>query len=160
MKPTRATAVALATLAAAVLHPGRAAAQADTTTVDTAAVTVTVGKTAETPSRDVPVSAVPRSRRSLNAISYEEVRNARVSNAYEVVHHLRPSWLRTPRGATSFQNHIDVAVFINGVRMGTRDALTAIPINSVRTLRFYTATEARQKFGGETSAGAIEVLSQ
>jgi hypothetical protein len=51
-------------------------------------------------------------------------------------------------------------VFINGVRMGTRDALTAIPINSVRTLRFYTATEARQKFGGETSAGAIEVLSQ
>jgi hypothetical protein len=44
--------------------------------------------------------------------------------------------------------------------MGTRDALNSIAITAVRSLRFYTATEARQKFGGETSGGAIEVLSQ
>jgi hypothetical protein len=53
----------------------------------------------------------------------------------------------------------DVAVFLNGIRLGTRDALQSIPITSVRTARFYTATEARQKFGGETFNGAIEVLS-
>jgi hypothetical protein len=151
-----ARAVALAALAsAAALLPAGAAAQ-----TDTAAVTVSVGKAGEPAEpRDIPHSAIPRARRSLNAISYEEVRNARVPDAYQLVHHLRPSWLRTPRGPASITNNIDLAVFLNGVRMGTRDALRNIPITTVRTLRYYTASEARQKFGGTTSAGAIEVLS-
>jgi hypothetical protein len=151
------TLLALAAFAsAAALCPARAAAQ-----TDTAAVTVGRGQAGTpAPAPDVPVSAVPRARRSLNALTYEEVRNARVADAYEVVSKLRPSWLRSPRGPASFGNTIDVAVFFNGIRMGTRDALKSIPITSVRTLRFYTATEARQKFGGDTFAGAIEVLSQ
>lgn len=145
----------LAAAAVAVL-PLRAAAQ-----TDTAAVTVSVGKAGDPPpSGNVNTSGVPRARRSLNTITYEEVRTARVADAHTLVHHLRPSWLRTPRGAVSFSQQPDLAVFLNGVRMGTRDALHNIPINSIRTLRFYTATEARQKFGGDTSAGAIEVLSQ
>jgi len=157
MYTTRVFAFALGALVcAAALRPAAAAAQ-----TDTASVTVTRGTAGEiAPGGDVPVSAVPRARRSLNTITYEEVRNARVPDAYEVVHHLRPSWLRTPRGQASFGNVIDVAVFFNGIRMGTRDALKSIPITSIRTLRFYTATEARQKFGGDTFAGAIEVLSQ
>jgi hypothetical protein len=155
MKTTRALALA-AFATAAVLHPARAAAQTDTT-----AVTVTRGQTDQPAAHgDVPVSAVPHARRSLNTITYEEVRNTRVADAYEVVRNLRPSWLRTPRGQASFGNYVDVAVFLNGVRLGTRDALKSIPIITVRTLRFYTATEARQKFGGDTFAGAIEVLSQ
>jgi|tagenome__1003787_1003787.scaffolds.fasta_scaffold20913689_2 hypothetical protein len=148
---------AAALASAAALRAAPAAAQ-----TDTAAVTVTVGKTAEpaTPRTDAPTPTMPRVRRSLNTITWEEVRAARVSDAYQLVHNLRPSWLRTPRGPSSIRNNIDLAVFLNGVRMGTRDALANIPINSVRTLRFYTATEARLKFGGDTSAGAIEVLSQ
>jgi hypothetical protein len=150
-------AVAAAALAAAALHPSAAGAQ-----TDTAAVTVTVAKTAEpaTPRTDAPTPTVPRVRRSLNTITYEEVRTAHVADAYQLVHNLRPSWLRTPRGASSITNNIDLAVFLNGIRMGSRDALNGIPITSVRSLRFYTATEARQKFGGDTSAGAIEILSQ
>jgi hypothetical protein len=154
---TARTLAAAAALAAALL-PLRAAAQADTT-----AVTVSVAKAgsdAETARANVSTAGVPRARRSLNTITWEEVREARVPDAYTLVHNLRPSWLRTPRGPTSIRQQIDVAVFINGIRMGTRDALNNIPINSVRTVRFYTATEARQKFGGDTSAGAIEVLSQ
>lgn len=153
----RALAALAALASAAALHPARAAAQADTT-----AVTVGRGQTAEpaTPRTDAPAPPVPHARRSLNTITWEEVRAERVSDAYEIVHHLRPSWLRTPRGAASLGLNIDVAVFLNGVRLGSRDALHSIPINSIRTLRFYTAVEARQKFGGETSSGAIEVLSQ
>ncbi|SOD02602.1 hypothetical protein SAMN05216486_10482 [bacterium JGI 053] len=157
MNTTRVLALALGALAsAAALHPARAAAQ-----TDTAAVTVSRGQAGEVaPGTDVPVSAVPRARRSLNTITYEEVRTSRVADAYEVVYRLRPSWLRSPRGMVTFGNTVDVAVFFNGIRMGTRDALKSIPITSIRTLRFYTATEARQKFGGDTFAGAIEVLSQ
>jgi hypothetical protein len=153
-----ARALAVAALAsAAALHPVRAAAQADT-----AAVTVSRGTTSEptTPRTDAPTPRVPHARRSLNTITYEEVRTAQVSDAYELVHHLRPSWLRTPRGPTSLRTNIDVAVYLNGVRMGTRDALHSIPASSIRSVRFHTATEARQKFGGETSGGAIEVVSQ
>jgi hypothetical protein len=152
MKPTRL--LALAALSAALL-PAAAAAQ-----TDTAGVTVRRGTTtepAQTPTREVPVSAVPRARRSINAISYEEVRTARVSSAHQLIHHLRPSWLRTPRGATSLTNHPDIAVFMNGTRMGSRDALHSIPITAVRSVRLYTATEARQRFGGNTQAGAIEI---
>lgn len=148
--------LALAALSAAALLPARAAAQ-----TDTAGVTVRRGQTSEPaatpPATEVPISAVPRARRSINAISYEEVRNARVSSAHQLIHHLRPSWLRTPRGATSMYNHPDLAVFMNGVRMGSREALHSIPITSVRTVRYYTATEARQRFGANTQAGAIEV---
>ena len=156
MKTTRLLALA-ALASAAALRPASATAQ-----TDTAAVTVSVGKTAEpaTPRTDVPHSAVPRARRSLNTITYEEVRTARVPDAYQLVHNLRPSWLRTPRGPTSIGNNQDIAVFMDGVRMGTRDALNSIAITSIRSLRFYTITEARQKFGGQTSGGAIEVLSQ
>jgi hypothetical protein len=148
---------AAALASAAALHPAPAAAQTDTT-----AVTVSVGKSGEpaTPRTDAPTPTAPRARRSLNTITYEEVRTARVADAYQLVHNLRPSWLRTPRGPSSIGNNIDLAVFLNGIRMGTRDALNNVPITSVRSVRFYTATEARQKFGGETSAGAIEILSQ
>src|SRR5215218_4178208 len=148
---------AVALASAAALHPARAAAQADTT-----GVTVGRGTTTEpaTPRTDAPAPRMPHARRSLNTITWEEVRTSRVSAAYELVHHLRPSRLRTPRGPSSFATRIDVAVFLNGVRMGTRDALRSIPITTIRTLRFYTITEARQKFGGETSGGAIEVVSQ
>ncbi|MFL5381360.1 MAG: hypothetical protein ACJ8GN_02415 [Longimicrobiaceae bacterium] len=153
MKITRL--LALAALSAAALLPARAAAQ-----TDTAGVTVRRGQTSEptaTPTREVPVSAVPRARRSINSITYEEVRTARVSDAHQLIHNLRPSWLRTPRGATSLTNHPDIAVFMNGTRMGSRDALHSIPITAVRTVRLYTATEARQRFGGDTQAGAIEI---
>jgi hypothetical protein len=95
----------------------------------------------------------------VNSITYEEVRTARVADAEALVRNLRPAWLRTPRGATSFSNNADVQVFMNGVRMGGREQLGIIPITAIRTLRYYTATEARQKFGGDTQAGVIEITS-
>jgi len=146
----RILAVAAAALAStAALHPAAAAAQTDTTTA---------GKPAE-PAANAPAPALPRQRRSLNTITYEEVRTSQAIDAFALVEKLRPSWLRAPRGMIAQSADTDVAVFFDGIRMGTRDALHSIPITSVRSARFYTATEARQKFGGQTFNGAIEVLS-
>ena len=146
----RLLAVAAAALAcAAALPPSTAAAQTDTT-----------AKTTEpAPAVNVPASRLPRARRSLNTITYEEVQASQAVDAFALVQKLRPSWLRAPRGMIAQSAETDVAIFLNGIRMGTRDALQSIPITSVRNVRFYTATEARQKFGGETFNGAIEVLS-
>jgi len=150
---------ALATLlcAAAALRAAPAAAQTDTasTPPSTPAAGETQGNAQATPQLQV-----PHVRRSLNVISYEEIRNAHVADAQELIHNLRPSWLRTPRGMTSFASPIDVAVFKDGIRLGSREALVGIPITTIRMVRFYSAVDARQKFGGDTSAGAIEITSQ
>ena len=145
--------LSLAALAAAAL-PLHAAAQNDTTPV-----TVNVGRAGDPPPPpgSVPASAVPRARRSVNTITYEEVRTARVADAEALIRNLRPAWLRTPRGPTSMANHPDIQVFMGGVRMGGREQLGNIPITAIRSLRYYTATEARQKFGGDTQAGVIEI---
>lgn len=144
--------------AAAALSAAPAAAQTDTTSAATATGTPAGATQEDAPA--APTLQVPRARRSLNVITYEEVRNAHVSDAQELIHNLRPSWLRTPRGMTSFASPIDVAVFKDGIRMGSREALVGIPITTIRMVRFYSAVDARQKFGGDTSAGAIEITSQ
>lgn len=153
----RLTALATLLCAAAALRAAPAAAQTDTTATppSTPAAAETRGDAQATPQLQV-----PRVRRSLNVISYEEVRNAHVADAQELIHNLRPSWLRTPRGMTSFASPIDVAVFKDGIRLGSREALVGIPITTIRMVRFYSAVDARQKFGGDTSAGAIEITSQ
>ncbi|HKP73983.1 MAG TPA: hypothetical protein VJT67_00510, partial [Longimicrobiaceae bacterium] len=144
-----------AALAVAAL-PLHAAAQTDTTAVT---VKVAPASTDPPPAGDVPAAAIPRARRSVNSITYEEVRTARVADAETLIRNLRPAWLRTPRGANSMANNADIQIFMNGVRMGGREQLSTIPITAVRTLRYYTATEARQKFGGDTQAGVIEITS-
>jgi len=127
----------------------------------TAAAAAPASAAAPAPANAPPLgSQVPRARRNLNLISYEEVRNAHVADAMELIHNLRPSWLRTPRGATSLTNHVDVAVFKDGTRMGSRESLSLIPITVIRTVRFYSAVDARQKFGGDSSTGAIEITSR
>jgi hypothetical protein len=143
--------------AVAALRALPAAAQADSSTATAAPAAAPAPATSNAPPLG---SQVPRARRNLNLISYEEVRSSHVADAMELIHNLRPSWLRTPRGPTSFSNHPDIAVFKDGTRLGSRESLPSIPITVIRTVRFYSAVDARQKFGGDTSAGAIEISSQ
>ena len=159
--------LAVLVCAAAALGAAPSAAQSDTTATPATAATPAAPATPAVPApaeaeqsvEAHAASRVPRARRSLNLITYEEVRSSNASDAFELVRSLRPSWLRTPRGPNSFSAPLDVAVFKDGTRLGNRTALSSIPTTIVRTMRFYTASEARQKFGGDTAAGAIEVTS-
>lgn len=140
--------------AAAALRAAPAAAQTDTTSAAAATGTPAAGET------HAPMAPTRPVRRNMNLITTEEVQAAQhLSDAYELIHTLRRAWLRAPRGSTSTMAQVDVAVFMNGVRLGTRDALKTIPVTAVKTARFYTAVDARRKFGGDTSAGAIEIES-
>jgi hypothetical protein len=148
----RRLALAAVLCAAAAFRAAPAAAQTDTASAAPAAPAATAGAETEL--------VVRPARRDMNRISAVEVQNAQnLSDAYELIHTLRRAWLRAPRGSTSTLAPIDVAVFMNGVRLGTRDALKTIPITAVKTARFYTAVDARRRFGGDTSAGAIEIES-
>ncbi|HEU4561522.1 MAG TPA: hypothetical protein VFS20_26950 [Longimicrobium sp.] len=143
---------------AALLHAAPAAAQTHAASPLTA--TPAQDETRAAAEAATPMIVVPRARRTLNSITYDEVRGTQVPDAYQLIQNLRPSWLRTPRGPTSVYNHIDVAVFKDGVRLGSREALSSIPVIAIRTLRYYSAVEARQRFGGQTGTGAIEILSR
>ena len=83
-----------------------------------------------------------------------------IGQLLQLVQNLRPAWLRVSRGLNSFSSPQDVVVFRNGLRMGGRDALSSIPVATIVRIRMYSATEARQKFGGETSGGAIDVTTR
>jgi len=144
----RRLALAAVLCAAAAFRAAPAAAQTDTAAV------------AAAPADDGTRLEVRPARRDMNRISVVEVQNAQdMSDAYELIHTLRRAWLRAPRGSTSTLAPIDVAVFMNGVRLGTREALKTIPVTAVKSARFYSAVDARRKFGGDTSAGAIEIES-
>jgi hypothetical protein len=159
MNPRLLAAAGLVCAAAALASPARA--QTDTTSAP-AAPGVPPSPTGEaTPRTDAPTPTPPRIRRSMNAITYQEVQTARgVSDAYELIRSLRPAWLRTPRGVTSWNAVIETAVFLDGVRLGTLDAMKTIPAASIRSARLLTAVDARQKYGGDTSVGVIDLSTK
>ena len=139
---------------ALVLAAAPAAAQThDSVNVRTPADTILTPRT----------DAAPRPRRArgnFNLISEGDVQATQATDALQLVQNLRPAWLRVSRGLNSFSSPQDVVVFRNGLRMGGRDALSSIPVATIVRIRMYSATEARQKFGGETSGGAIDVTTR
>lgn len=76
-----------------------------------------------------------------NVITAEEVRNASVNTAYELVEHLRPLWLRS-RGGRSTRLGTEIVVYLNGSMYGDIDSLKGIPIEIVDSLQALDAAEA------------------
>lgn len=76
-----------------------------------------------------------------NTISAAEVEAAHVSNAYELVEHLRPLWLRS-RGGRSTRLETEIVVYLNRSMLGGIDTLRDIPIETIRSVRVLDAAEA------------------
>jgi hypothetical protein len=102
--------------------------------------------------------AKPKIKRNPDVISAEEIETASdAQDAYQVVKRLRPMWL-TMRGGGSMNSRVaDIAVYVNGVRMGGPDALRDIPRTGVVEMRFLRGTDATQRFGTGHESGAILV---
>jgi len=103
-----------------------------------------------------------------NVITSEEIARTSASNAYELIQHLRPNYLRT-RGAvhgapssdgTNHLEAVDLVVYLNESRFGGSDQLRQITLSDIREIRYYSASEATTKWGTGHSAGAIQVLTR
>ena len=105
--------------------------------------------------------AKPKIKRNPDVISMQEIEaTSDAHDAYELVKRLRPLWL-TMRGVGSINLPVaELAVYMNGVRMGGPDALRYIPRTDVAEMRFLRGTDATQRFGTGHENGAILVTSR
>ncbi len=86
-----------------------------------------------------PVTRGPSRDRSV--ITAEEVRSAEVNNAFHLIEHLRPLWLRS-RGERSTRLPTEIVVYQDGVMLGDIESLRNIPIELVLSVRALDSTEA------------------
>lgn len=100
-----------------------------------------------------------------NYITNEEVLSAGggIANAFDLINRIRPTMLR-PR-ATSFGVNNEsvthpVVVYSDDVPIGTVDALRSIPVGHVYEVRYFTATDATQRWGTGHPSGAIQVITR
>jgi hypothetical protein len=105
--------------------------------------------------------AKPKIKRNPDVISMQEIEaSTDAHDAYELVKRLRPLWL-TMRGVGSINLPVaELAVYVNGVRMGGPDALRDIPRTDIAEMRFLRGTDATQRFGTGHENGAILVTSR
>lgn len=105
-----------------------------------------------------------------NLITEEEITTAGtgLQNAFLVVQRLRPQMLRVRSGSTSGgsgNSSMDVAsnemmVYLDSQRVGGVDALREIQSNTIREIRYLSASDATTLFGTGHMAGAIQLVTK
>jgi len=113
-------------------------------------------------------SGVAKTSKNQNVITSEEVAQTSATNAYELIQHLRPNYLRT-RGAvhgspsadgTNHLEAVDIVVYLNETKFGGTEQLRQIAFSDIREVHYYSASEATTKWGTGHSVGAIQVLTR
>ena len=95
-----------------------------------------------------------------DVLTREEIMGTSASDLLEVVRRLRPSWLRT-RGVSSAQGGAQIAVFMDGVRMGDSPRfLSSLRPENVIEMRYVNARDATTRWGTGFPSGVIEVITR
>jgi hypothetical protein len=92
-------------------------------------------------------------------ITQAEIAQEASSDAYQLIQKLRPIWLQK-RGSTSFVQEGDIAVYLDGVHVGERDALRSIRTDDIESIQFLDAGRATFRFGAGHEHGAIVVTTK
>ena len=95
------------------------------------------------------------------AILEEEILDSGARNAYDLVQIRRPQWLRV-RGKQSISNPAGETptVYFDNTRMGGSDALRAISLAAVQSVRFMSPAQANLRWGVGNSHGAIVISTE
>ena len=113
-------------------------------------------------------AGVSPAKQNQNVITTEEISQVTASNAYDLIQHLRPNFLRTRgavRGAPSADGTnrfeaVDLVVYLNESRLGGSEQLRQITSSDIREIRYYSSSDATTKWGTGHSAGAIQVITR
>ena len=96
-----------------------------------------------------------------NLITADEISRVSVVNAYEVVQKLRPAMFRQRQVASAnAQANGELVVYVDNNRFGDVDSLRQISASSIAALRYFSASEAKTKWGSGHPGGAIEVVTK
>ena len=146
------------------------------TAVAAAVLTLGIGACASSSSPPPSASANGHLQPSPTLITADEIARVNVLNGLEAVQKLRPTMLRqrqiasangqggVARGAPPIKG-TDVpsgqlVVYMDGTRLGDIEQLRQIAASSIATVRYFSPSEAQQKWGSNHPGGAIEVLSK
>jgi len=99
-----------------------------------------------------------------NVISQDEITAQNGTNAFEVISHLRPQYLKT-RGRTSIQGQPTVAseyasVFLDSQYYGDLNSLRNVAAINIREIRYLPANEAVTRYGMQYGNGVIEIRTR
>ncbi|HJQ10251.1 MAG TPA: hypothetical protein VJ840_04400 [Gemmatimonadaceae bacterium] len=102
-------------------------------------------------------------RRDYNVITQSEITSQNGTNAWDVVSHLRPNYLKT-RGRTSIQNQTVASeyasVFVDSQFYGDLNSLRTIATINIKEIRYLPANEAVTRYGMQYGNGVIEVVTR
>ncbi len=96
---------------------------------------------------------------SRHVITLDEIQNTPASNARQLVHTLRPTWL-TARGYSPRHGRVLPVVYVDNVRIGAISALETIAVAHIQEIRYITGTEATTRWGTGVAGGVIHVITK
>ena len=104
-----------------------------------------------------------RKPRDYNLISQNEITAANGTNAYDLITHLRPIFLKT-RGRNSINNssisNEYASVFLDGQFFGDINSLRNVSTLNVRDIRYLPASESVTRYGMQYGAGVIDIRTK
>jgi len=103
-------------------------------------------------------TAAPRadSRR----ITAAELANASQTNLLQYVQAHRPQWFENARTTGLSGRTSTVAVYLDGQRFGDADQLRNLTLSGVKEVRFYSVSEAQQRFNVKDLESVINVVTK
>lgn len=99
--------------------------------------------------------------RDRSVLTQEEIAASSARDALNAVQLLRPDWLRT-RGSTSMRDitPAGVVVYVDGQRYGEAQSLEQFRIGSFKAIRYYSGTEATNRWGTGHAGGVIYLTTR
>jgi hypothetical protein len=101
--------------------------------------------------------------RDYNLITQSEITAQNGTNAWDVISHLRPQYLKT-RGRTTIQApsvaNEYASVFMDGQFYGDLNTLRNIASINIRQIRYLPANEAVTRYGMQYGNGVIEITTR
>jgi hypothetical protein len=95
-----------------------------------------------------------------DVITAAEIVASRVTDAYQAVAHLRPEFLRRrPARQVAAPMQSSIPVYVDDLHFGESESLRYVPLERVRQIRYFNATDADLRWGGSHPVGAILVTT-
>lgn len=95
-----------------------------------------------------------------SVISFYEISQASVDNAYDIVRLLRPEWLNTRPPDEIYETQFEsTTVYLDDFRYGDIASLHTVHVSTIEEIRFVSAAMATARWGPGNTMGVIQIIT-
>jgi outer membrane receptor for ferrienterochelin and colicin len=104
-------------------------------------------------------------RSTASVLIADDLQRVEAQNLADAIQRLRPEWLRRnqTRGASSAGGMRTASealvIWVDNNRAGGTEILAQMQVSNVRSVRYFTPSEAQSRFGNGNTGGAIQVVT-